>query len=169
MPQTLGSDMARTSFHALLEKVERTQPFSADEARNLIADCELGNLIAERLWQLFQGFLDAGMESRKLSFLLKELMDILELGLKTFRAATERVRVTDLPDSEKTDALLLLMRFSRQTAERQDELASLLNWIEAPPKDVDPASLRRERSEEKAEGYIGLSELTSHLLSSDGD
>src|SRR5437763_15186958 len=103
MPQTLASDIARNSFTVALERLERQHDFSADEGRELLAGCEMGVLILERVWHLAQGFLDRGMERVKLTFLIKALMDVVELAAKAFDAARARVTRADLVPQEKED------------------------------------------------------------------
>ncbi len=165
MPQTLGSDIAQSSLNALLDFIGQDQSVSTDGVRRLIADCEIADLVLDRLCESFQSFLDRGMEGRKALFLLQELLDVLALGVRTFNAASERARAADLPAPEKADAMVLLGKMSRLATARHDELSSLLRWLETPRPQVDPSSLRGGRGEQQADHYVDLNELTGRLLS----
>src|SRR6267378_2086244 len=79
MSQTLASDMIRKSLDVFLETVERSHDFPADEVRELLDSCEIPALVLEGLWELTQGFLDRGMEGKRLAFLLKEFVDVFKL------------------------------------------------------------------------------------------
>jgi hypothetical protein len=168
MALTLPSDMARKSVAVLLERVEQQDAFSPDEARELLASCEMGFLVLERLWVLSQGFLDRGMESRKLTFLLKEFVDILELGVKAFEVARDRVKSAGLTSQEKAEGLNALDRAGRRAVEMREEWSSMVSWLEAPRPQIDPESLPRDGGEQDAKGYITLDELTDRLLSVKG-
>jgi hypothetical protein len=165
MSPTLPLDMARKSVATLLERVEQQDAFSPDEARDLLASCEMGILVLERLWVLAQGFLDRGMESRKLTFLLKEFVDVLELGVKAFDVARERVRSAGLTSQEKVEGLSALERAGRRAVDMREEWSALVSWLETPPPEIDPQSLPEGVGEPEAEGYITLDELTNRLLS----
>jgi hypothetical protein len=125
----------------------------------------MGVLVLERLWQLTRQFLDQGMESKKLRFLLKEVVDVIEVGIEVFDAAHSRVKLADIASQEKTDAVSMLEGASRRAAEMRDESSGLLNWLEAPPSKGTPSSLPEGRGEREAAGYIGHDDLTARLLS----
>lgn len=166
MPQTIASDMVRKSFGALLERVERQGDFSPDEAQELLAGCEIGSLVLEQLWRLAQGCLDRGMESRKLTFLLKEFLDVIELAIKTFDAARAKVKVADFTSKERAEGLSMLELQGRRAAEMRDGLSALLRWLETPPKTLAPSVLPVGRGDREAEGYVDLDDLTTRLLPS---
>ena len=84
MAPTLPSDMTRKSVAVLLERVERQNDSSPDEAFELLAGCEIAFLVLEKQWLLIQDLLDRGTEGSKLIFRLKELLDALDLGVKAF-------------------------------------------------------------------------------------
>jgi hypothetical protein len=165
MAPTLPSDMARKSVATLLERVEQQDAFSPDEGRDLLASCEMGFLVLERVWVLAQGFLDRGMESWKLTLLLKEFVDVLEVGVKAFDVARERVKSSGLTSQDKAEGLSALGRAERRAAEMREELSSLVNWLETPFPEIDPQSLPERVGEREAEGYITLDDLTNRLLS----
>lgn len=165
MPSTLSSDMARKSVAVLLERVERQDAFSPDEARELLDSCEMGLLVIERLGLLAQGFLDRGMEGKKLTFLLKELVDVLELGVKAFDVARQRVLAAGFAPQEAAEGLSAIGRAGRRAAEMRDEWSALVKWLETTPPEVDPAALPQGGGEREAEGYINLDDLTARLLS----
>jgi hypothetical protein len=165
MPQALAPDMARKSLDTLLQRVEQQRHFSADEARELLASCELAALILERLWRLVQGFLDRGMERTKLLFFLKELVDVLALGQKAFDVAQARAKAADLTPQEGLEGLSLLERAGRRAAQMHDDLLSLVRWLETPPSDVDRSSLPAGREDPDAGKYVSLDDLTARLQS----
>ena len=163
MALTLASDMAHKSLGTLLERVERQREFSSDQARELIASCEVGSLALERCWQLVQEFLSRGMERRQLIFFLKELLDGIELGLKAFNVAHTRIKAADLTSEEKADSVGLVERVSRRSVEMRDELSALLRWLETPQPAIDPLTLPAGRGNRDAEGYVNLDDLTRLL------
>jgi hypothetical protein len=163
MAQTLTSEMAQKSLGALLDRVERQREFSPDEARELLASCEIGSLVLERLWQLAQELLDRGIEGRKLTFMLKELADVVELGRRAFDGARARVATADLTPEEKSAGESMLKQVDLRTAEMRDELTALVRWLETPPAEVDPSSLPGGRADRDAQGYVNLEDLTSRL------
>jgi hypothetical protein len=165
MPQTIASDMARKSFGALLERVERQGSFSPEEAQELLASCEIGSMVLERLWRLAQGCLDRGMESKKLTFLVKEFMDVIELAIKTFGTARERAKVAGLTPDERAEGLSSLELQGQRAAEMHNELSALLRWLQKPAKTLGPLTLPADRGDREAEGYVDLNDLTARLLS----
>ena len=167
MAPTLPSEMARKSVAVLLEWVERQETFSPDEAQELLASCEIGSLVMERLWVLSQGFLDRGMEGKKLTFLLKEFVDVLELGGKAFDVARERVKAADLTAQERAEGINALDRAGRRAAEMREEWSSMISWLEAPRPMIDIEALPKNAGGPGAEGYITLDELTERLLAMD--
>src|SRR5438552_17112699 len=114
MPQTLASDMAQKSFGALLERVEQQHDFSPDEAQELLASCEIGSVVLERLGQLTQRFLDRGMERKKLTFLLREFVDVMNSGIRAFDRARERVNLADLTPEEKAEGISRLEQLGQR-------------------------------------------------------
>jgi len=165
MPQILTSEMARKSFGALLEGVERQEDFSPDEAHELLASCEMGSLVLERLWHLAQGFLDRGMEARKLTFLVKELVDVIELGIKALDTARERVKAAAIAQEKRAEAIAMLELQGRRATEIRDELLALVRWLETPRPAVTPSSLPVDAGDRDAQGYVDLKDLTARLLS----
>jgi hypothetical protein len=163
MAQALTSDMVQKSLGALLDRVERQHDFAPDEAQELLASCEIGSLVLERLWQLVQGMLDRGIEGSKLTFLLKELVDVVELGRKAFERARARVTAANLPPDEKAEGESMLKQVEVRTAEMRGELSALLRWLETPPKAVDPSSLPGGRGNKDTPGYVNLDDLTARL------
>jgi hypothetical protein len=160
--------MARKSFSVLLDNVEGQRVLSPDEGRELLAGCETGALLLEGLWQLAQGALDRGMEARRLTFLLKEFLDVIAVGRKVFGAASQRVRQADLAPEGRAEGESLLGRLDRRAAEMHDRLSALVRWLETPPAPINAAALPAGRGEQRAEGYLGHEEMTARLLSSDG-
>jgi hypothetical protein len=165
MQQTIASDMARKSFGALLEGVERHGNFSPDEAQELLVSCEIGSMVLERLWRLGRECLDRGMESKKLTFLVKEFLDVIELGVKTFDTALEKVKVANFTPEERADGLSLLEVQGRRAAKMHEELSALLRWLETPAKPLGPLNLPADRGDREATGYVDLDDLTARLLS----
>src|SRR5208282_3153425 len=161
MSQTLASDIARNSFDTLRQTVERQCEFSRDEVRELLTGCEMASLGLEKLWEFAQGFIDRGTEARKLTFLLKQLADVIQLGIKTFDAAGERVKAADVRPQERTESLAALQALVERAARMRDELSPLLRRLEAPPRDIDPSLLPERTGEREAKGYIDHDELTA--------
>jgi len=157
--------MARKSLGAVLERVEQPQDFSFDEGWQLLAGCEIGFVVLEKLWDLSQGFLNRGMEGRKLTFLLKEFVDVLDLGSKVFKAARTRLPGAKLPPEEEAEAVFRLEGLGRRVAERRDELSALVSWLETPLSEVAPSLLPVGRENRDAEGFVSLDDLTARLLS----
>jgi hypothetical protein len=165
MAQALASDIARRSLGALLERVEGQQRFSPDEARELMAGCEVTAGVQEVLGHLVQGFLARGMEGRKLAFLLKEFVDILEIARKAYAVARERVEAAELPPEECAAAVALLGRAGQRAATMGGEWSGLVRRLETPPRPIDPGTLPADRGEQQAKGYRSLDELAAGLLS----
>jgi hypothetical protein len=165
MSQTLVSDMARKSLDPFLERAERRGEVSPEEARELLASCEIPAFVLERLWHLAQSYLDRGMERKQLAFLLKEYVEIHELGIKAFDAARDKVKVAGLAPEEKAEGLSMLERAGQEAAARRDELSSLLRRLETLRREVAQESLPKGRGDQKAEGYVSLDDVTARLLS----
>jgi hypothetical protein len=165
MAQTLASDMVQKSLAVFSDRVQRQQLFSAAEARELLAGCPILFLSLEKLWELAQGFLDRGMESKRMIFLLKECADLLDWGIQALSKATERVEASELSADEKTEGEALLERARLQALEWRNELSKLVHRLETPPRPVDPAMLPGGRGDREAKGYVGLDEMTAHLIS----
>jgi hypothetical protein len=169
MTQTLASDMVQRGLTVLLERTRQQREFSADEARQLIDSCEIGFILVERIWNLAQGFLDRGMEGRKLAFLLKESLDIFALSVEAFEAARSKVEASGLAEEEKNAGSAGLEKWSRRAEKMRDELSSLLRWLETLPPAVNPSSLPGGRENREAAGYVDLDDLTARLLSGGGE
>jgi hypothetical protein len=165
MPQTLASDMARKSLDVLLDRVERQREFSAEEAREVLSGCLEQVAVLDRLWEQTQRSLDRGIEGKHLRFLLQELVDDLDRGTKAFRAASEKIKATNLPSPEKTEGVSMLESAVRRTVDRRGAASVLLGRLEAPPRPFDPGTLPPGREDPAAAGYIGLDDLTARLLS----
>lgn len=165
MAQTLASDMVRKSLDIFLESAQRPHDLSPDEMRELLASCEIPALVLEGLWQLTQRFLDRGTEGTHLAFLLKECVDVFDLGIKAFDTARARVKAADLTPEERTAGVSLLTQAGQRAVARRDELSALLQRLETPPRDVMASSLPGDRGKREAGGYVGLDDLTARLLS----
>lgn len=163
MPTALASDMARKSLEPFLAKAEQRDDFSFDEAREFLASCVIPIVVLERLGQLTHGFLDRGIESNYLAFLLKEFLDVLELGIKAFGTARGKAAAAPLPPEERAEGVLMLERAGRRAEEMYGEFSALLGRL--TPWEADPSSLPEERGEKNATGYMSLDELTTRLLS----
>jgi hypothetical protein len=118
----------------------------------------------EKQWLLTQDLLDRGTEGSKLTFRLKELLDALDLGVKAFGAGRNQVKTADLPPQEKADGLEAIEKAGRRAADMRAEASALLNWLETPFPEIDPASLPEGIGEREAKGYISLDDLTARLL-----
>src|SRR5207249_4560715 len=119
MSQTLSSDMVRKSLDVFIERLEGADDFTPDEARGLLDSCEMAVLLQDKLWQMAQALLDRGMESKKLAFLLKEFTDVIEVGLKAFNTAGDRLKGTALTPEERTKGVSLLEQAARRAVERR--------------------------------------------------
>lgn len=159
---SLASDMVRKSLDTFLAKAEQADALSPDDARELLASCAIPIVVLEKLGQLTLAFLDRGIEARYLAFLLKEFLDVLELGTKAFAAARSKVAIADLPTEERAEGVLMLEQAVRRAEEMRGESAGLLSRL--TPWHVDPASLPGERGDKDAKGYISLDDLTALLL-----
>lgn len=164
MAPTLPSDMARQSVAVLLERVERQGASSPDEARELLAGCEIAVLVLEKQWLLIQDLLDRGTEGSKVIFRLKELLDSLDLSAKAFAGGVDQVKAADLTSQEKADGLAAIEKAGRRVAELRAEALALFNWLKTPFPEIDPASLPKGSREREAKGYISLDELTARRL-----
>jgi hypothetical protein len=160
---TLASDMVRKSLDPFVAKAEQRDDFSPDEAREFLASCVIPVVVLERLWQLTHGFLGRGIESKYLAFLLKEFLDVLEIGIKAFGAARGKVAATQLPAEERAEGVLMLEQAGRRAEEMRDEVSALLARL--TPWEVDPSVLPGERGKKEAKGYTSLDDLTARLLS----
>lgn len=165
MPQTLASDMARKSLDVLLDRVERPHEFSAEEARELLAGCVVQVAVLDRLWEQTQRCLDRGIEGKHLRFLLQELADDLDRGIKAFSAASEKVKATNLPSPEKMEGVSLLESAVRRAVDMRGASVDLLGRLEAPPRRFDPHTLPQDTGDPALAGYVGLDDLTARLLS----
>ena len=164
MAPTLPSDMTRKSVAVLLERVERQNASSSDEAFELLAGCEIAFLVLEKQWLLIQDLLDRGTEGSKLIFRLKELLDALDLGVKAFAIGVNQVKTAYLTSQEKAEGLAVIEKALRRVTDLRAEASALLNWLETPFPEIDPASLPKGSGERDAEGYISLDDLTARLL-----
>src|SRR5262245_26986726 len=113
MTQTLASDMVRRSLDAILERVERPGRLSGDAARELLDTCVIPPMLVAILWDLINRSLNRGIEGKKLVALLRELQDVLDLGLRAYATTREKVVIADLSTEEQAQAVLL---FDRATA-----------------------------------------------------
>jgi hypothetical protein len=165
MSQTLTSDMVRKSLDVFLERLEEVDEFTPDDARGLLDSCEMAVLLQDKLWQMAEALLDRGMESKKLASLLKGFTDVIEIGLKAFATAGERLKSAVLTPEESTKAVSLLEQATRRATERRDRLLRLLQWLATPPREVSARSLPENRGDQKATGYLSLDEVTNQLLS----
>jgi hypothetical protein len=105
------------------------------------------------------------MEHQALTFLLKEFADVLALGIGTFDAARDKVKIASCTPQEKANGVSVLERLSQQTAEKRDKLLGLARWLDTSQPDVAATSLSMTREGQNAEGYVGLDEFTTRLLS----
>ena len=167
MSPPLASDMVRKGLAAFVERVEREPRLSPEEVRELLFSCTIPIALLEKLWELAQRLLDLGMEGRQLTFFLKEIVDVFDLGHKAFESAVERVKTVDLTSEERANGVSMLEQADRRCLQMRDELSALLRRLQAPPRPVDPASLSGARGDRKAEGYINLDDLVTRLLPRD--
>jgi hypothetical protein len=165
MSHTLASDMAQRSLDALLERMERQNDFSADEARELLSGCAIQLSVLDRLWEQIQHCLDRGIEARRLRGLLTERASDLEMGIKALQTAVAKLKTARLPSEEKAEDAAMLERALQRTVDRRGVLLTLLNNLETPFRHLDFAMLPSGRQDPSAAGYIGLDELKTHLLS----
>jgi hypothetical protein len=105
------------------------------------------------------------MERRNLVFFLREYQDVLELGIKAFGIAREKILAADFPQDERAKGVSMLEGASERAMDRCRELAALLRWLETPAREVPLASLPGGREDRESTGYVGLDELTARLLS----
>src|SRR5438309_1699734 len=140
MSRTVASDMAHRSLDALFERLEQQGHYSMDEARELLASCEIGGMVLERLWQFAQACLDRGMEASRLIAVLKELADVANVGAKSFQAACDRIQDSDLAADEKSQGISALMRAGRRASQMGDELMPMLRWLMKPTSTVDASA-----------------------------
>ncbi len=148
MSQLLASEIVGKGLNAFLERVERQEPLSAAEARQLLASCDLPIVLLERYWQLVQGSLDRGMERESLLVLLKEAMDNLEQGARTFATARTRINSADLASEERTAGSDMLEYAHARASRMLGELSSLYNRLTAPPREMEVATLPEERDQQ---------------------
>jgi hypothetical protein len=163
MATTLASDMVRKSLDPFLARAEQRDDFSPEVARDFLASCVIPVVVLERFAQLTHSVLDRGIESKHLAFLLKEFLDVLEIGIKAFGAARGKVAATELPAEERAEGVLMLEQAGRRAEEMRDEFSALLARL--TPWEVDSSALPEERGEKQAEGYVSLDDLTARLLS----
>jgi hypothetical protein len=166
MPKRLASEMARRSFDALLESLEGEVELIPDEARELLAGCEMGALQLERLWQLAQAFLDRGMEHKRLVWLFKEFTEVIDLGVRGFAAAREKIKTLRLAPDERAESLASMDRMAGRATQMRSELLALLRWLEKGPLEV--VSLPPNRGDPGC-GYISLEDLKARFGAKDMD
>ena len=165
MSSTLAPAMARTGLDALLARLETQTTFTSEQARELLAACEMGDLFVKKLWQLIQGSLDRGTEGGRFRALLKETADVIDVAVKVFGFASERLKTAAVTPTERAEGMATLEQATRQAEAMRQEVSHLLRWLERPPKPIDPSILRADRGDPAAKGYIDLDELTKRLLS----
>jgi hypothetical protein len=165
MSRTIASDVVRKGLDVFLENVSQQTEPTPDEARDLVLSCAIPAVLLEQLWELLQRFLDRGMEGRQFTFLVKEYLDVSDLGIKALDAAAERIKSADLPEDEKAAGLAQVETARRRSVQWHDELAALVRRLVAPRRAIEPASLPPSGGPGEAQGYLSLDELTDRLLS----
>lgn len=164
MPHALAPDMARGSLAVLLARIEEPD-YSADDARELRAGCEIAVRMLEGIWQSIKASVDHGVEATKVTFLLKEMEDVVEAALKAFEVAGGRVKAASLTDQERAEGVAALEEMSQRTAAIRAELVPLLRWLQRPWPKIDPATLPNPGCRPDAPGYIGFDEFMKDFLS----
>src|SRR5438874_2630200 len=109
MTSTLFPEMAQSTFQPLLHRLEEDRPqedYTPDEVRNFLFACGWGAAVLDRLGEMAQGFLHRGMERRKLSFLLKEFIDVIELAIHEVYPKVRSITAGEaLPADERRTSL----------------------------------------------------------------
>jgi len=168
MARNVASEMARRSFDAIFDRVEGPNHFSADETREVLAGCELGALMLERLWQGANRRLEQGMESTQVTFLWNEFIEVIDRAIQVYDVARARIQAADISPPESAEALAKVEHLSRRVLDQRHQLVALARWLETPPAAITPATLPGAREREAAEGYIDLQTLRARLLSGEG-
>jgi len=167
MTPTLFPTMAQEAFRPLraaLGTDRKEADYSPDEVRNLLYACGFGAAVLDKLREMFQAFLRRGMESRKLHFLVKEFMDVLELARDEVYPKVRAITAGGaLPAEERSSSLGSLDEFSRNAAAVQAELATLQRWLEAPPPDIDLAAILAEKAAAQPVPYDDLDDILRKL------
>lgn len=166
MSKTLASDMARNSLNVFLERAQQQRELSSEEGRDLLDSCGIAEAVLDRLWQLTHGFIDRGMEGKRLLILLKELLEVLEVGSDAFATAKEKIALATMDKESQTHGFRLLDQAATRTRKMFDEASELVRRLEKPMKGFDASIISEGRGNENAEGFIGLEDFAAKLASS---
>ena len=162
--QTVVSTAKRES-EALKEELEQDANPSPDSVREQLFKCEFIDFIFSRQWQRVDGFMNRGIEGKKLIFFIKEFRDALDLGIQAFDKVSNRIGEVRITDEEKKEAVLNLERWATRSRKMAEELSKLLLTLETPATEVDTASLRAGGTEKQAKGFVSSREFFSRLPS----
>jgi hypothetical protein len=160
----ISPDMARKSLGVLSERVEQPRGLSNDEADELVFVCDYIVGLLEQVWHMIQRTLDRGSEVKAVTFILKESIDALDLGIQTFQSAIGKVNGAGLPAAQAGEVASSLQRATQRATGLRDEASALLHSLDRPLPAVDPSSLRADRGERDAPGYVSLKDLAARML-----
>jgi hypothetical protein len=154
-------EMAHNFLRPLIDRLEEDeQDLALDEVRELLFGCGVTAAVLDKLVEMLHNLLDRGIESRKASFLQKELADIVELALgevyPRVRAITES---SALPEAERLSNLGTLDDFSARAQVIRKELEELESWLERPAPVVDLAKIIGNEISEDYKGYVDTADL----------
>ena len=164
--QTVVSTAKRES-KALKEELEQDANPSPDSVREQLFKCEFIDFIFNRQWQRVDGFMNRGIEGKKLIFFIKEFRDALSLGIQAFDKVSKRIGEVRITEEEKKEAILNLEQWATRSRKMVDQLSKLLLTLETSPPEVDIASLRAAGTEKQVKGFISSREFFSRLHSAE--
>jgi hypothetical protein len=156
MSSTLTSDMVRGGLRPFIERAERPNGPSPDEARELLANHEIPLRILEAAWERARRMIDRGVERSLALNTLRELIDILDECIRAFGGARAKAAAARLAPGE----LAALEAAAHDLGEMRDDSSRLRHSLETLPP-LDPSSLPAAGGEAPAIGYVGLDDLAA--------
>jgi len=164
MPQTTASKMVHGSLDLLRETAENGHQFSTEEVRDLLSGCEIGYRLLEELHSRIQKMLDQGVEGKAIGVLLKELIETLDTGIKSFDAAKERINAALMGIEEKAQAILKIDQLRHQTAENRGKISAILQLLEATRKNLRSLSLPDDTGKPGAPDYLDFDKFMRQIF-----
>jgi|ERR1700722_3579513 len=163
------SELTSDSLNQLQDALQRKEyARTPEDVLHIFATCQTVTEGIELNWGKVNQLLDHGEEGRKLRFILLELSDVIRLAAWVFPQVREKVQNESPPFAGKEEGLRKLSTSIRRVEKIQSELKPLVDWLDALPPQVDPASIPGAGPVEKAEGYQNLDEMLARLKPGEG-
>ena len=163
MTPTLVAQMVQSSIRPIQDSLRRKDhDYSQEEVRELFDACAVASILVETLWKKSGQLLDQGIESGKLSSLLKEYMTSVQESLAVFTLVQE-IATNHTPTYEGMKGTLSKLHQDQQRAEEvKKEFESLLDWLRTSQRQISPASIS-SKAGSTSEAYENLNDILARL------